>query len=78
MVTDNPSQLLMQLTSPPSSGSVILELITYNRQNYERYVATDVSDLVARIKPDQVNWVNLDGLGYPDGTVAFSKRLFQS
>ncbi len=50
-------------TSPAgATENVILELITYNRENYERYIATDVSDLLARIKPQQVNWVNLDGL----------------
>lgn len=52
----------MQPTSPSSTGNVILELITYNRENYEHYVATDIPDLVARIKPDRVNWINLDGL----------------
>ena len=51
-------------TSPSQDATekVILELITYNRVNHEKYVATDVTDLVARIKPEQVNWVNLDGL----------------
>lgn len=42
--------------------NVILEIITYDRQNYERYVARDVADLIPYIKPGQINWVNLDGL----------------
>lgn len=50
-----------QLPSIPPE-TVILEIITYDRTHYERFVATDVPDLVKRIKPDQVNWVNLDGL----------------
>lgn len=51
-------------TSSPQDATekVILELITYNRENHERYGAADVPELVARIKPEQVNWVNLDGL----------------
>ncbi|MGC1244059.1 MAG: magnesium/cobalt transporter CorA [Chryseosolibacter sp.] len=45
-----------------SPENILLEIITYDRTNYDRFVATDVPDLVAHIKPDQVNWVNLDGL----------------
>lgn len=42
--------------------NVILEIISYDRQNYNRYTARDVADLLPHIKPDQVNWVNVDGL----------------
>ena len=42
--------------------NVILEIITYDRQNYNRFVAKDVTEIVPLIKKDQVNWVNLDGL----------------
>lgn len=42
--------------------NVILEIITYDKTNYDRFEADDVSDLKDRIKPAQVNWVNLDGL----------------
>jgi len=42
--------------------SVILEIITYDRANYNRFVATDVPEVISRIRPEQVNWVNLDGL----------------
>ena len=52
----------MQPTIPSPADNVILELITYNRENYDRYLAKDATDLLARIKPDRVNWVNLDGL----------------
>lgn len=48
--------------APTSPEKVILEIITYDRTNYERFVAADVPDLVSRIKPEQVNWVNLDGI----------------
>ena len=42
--------------------SVILEIITYDRQNYNRFIAKDVAEIIPQIKKDQVNWVNLDGL----------------
>lgn len=42
--------------------NVILEIITYDRQNYNRFVAKDVAELISHIKKDEVNWVNLDGL----------------
>ena len=44
---------------------VILEIITYDRLNYNRFVAKDVAEILPQIKKDQVNWVNLDGLSNP-------------
>lgn len=41
---------------------VILEIITYDRQNYNRFVAHEVDELIPQIRKEQVNWVNLDGL----------------
>jgi magnesium transporter len=43
-------------------NNVILEIITYDRQNYNRLVAKNVAELLPQINKDQVNWVNLDGL----------------
>ncbi|HYF68540.1 MAG TPA: magnesium/cobalt transporter CorA [Ohtaekwangia sp.] len=40
----------------------ILELISYNRDNYARYEGLTVEELCAEMKKDQVNWINLDGL----------------
>ena len=48
--------------TPTPPENVILEIITYDRTNYDRFVTTDVPELVKRIKTDQVNWVNLDGI----------------
>jgi magnesium transporter len=42
--------------------NVILELITYDRQNYNRLVAKDVAELTPHIGKELVSWVNLDGL----------------
>ena len=42
--------------------NVILEIITYDKQNYNRFVAKNVQELLPHIQDDQVNWVNLDGL----------------
>lgn len=48
-----------------SAEKVILEIITYDRLNYNRFVAKDVAEILPHIKKDQVNWVNLDGLSNP-------------
>ena len=44
------------------SDQVILELISYNREKYDRYEAKNVEDLTKGIQKDRVNWINLDGL----------------
>lgn len=41
---------------------VILELISYNRENYSRHNNLPIDDLIKEMKSDQVNWINLDGL----------------
>lgn len=50
------------LTESAPTESVILEVISYDRANYNRFVTKDADELLANIKTDQVNWVNLDGL----------------
>jgi magnesium transporter len=49
------------LPSRPSD-QVILELISYNREKYDKFVASDVDDLLKNLHDDRVNWINLDGL----------------
>jgi magnesium transporter len=46
--------------SPPDQ--VILELITYNREKYDKYIGKQVDHLLQSLKEDQVNWINVDGL----------------
>jgi magnesium transporter len=41
---------------------VILELITYNKEKYDKYASNDVDDLLKKLESDRVNWVNVDGL----------------
>jgi magnesium transporter len=48
------------LSPPPEK--VILELITYNREKYDRYDDLSVEELIKKIQPDRINWVNVDGL----------------
>lgn len=50
----------------PALSSVILELITYNREKYDKYEGLDPDEIVSRLQPDRVNWVNLDGLNNQD------------
>jgi magnesium transporter len=44
------------------SDQVILELITYNRERYDKYEGKDVEVLFKNLTEDRVNWVNLDGI----------------
>lgn len=41
---------------------VILELIRYDRTRYQKYLDIGVDELIKLLEPDQVNWVNLDGI----------------
>jgi magnesium transporter len=52
--------------TPTSVPNVILELISYNREKYNKYEAVDPDELLNKLQPDQVNWVNLDGLNNQD------------
>lgn len=45
------------------TSNVILELISYNRDSYQRFDDLTPEDLLQKLHPDHVNWVNLDGLG---------------
>ncbi len=51
-------------TSKPieNKPKVILELISYDRNNYQRYDSLPIDDICKNLKPDQVNWINVDGL----------------
>jgi magnesium transporter len=41
---------------------VILELIQYNRTEYQRYNDLSVERVIEGLKQDHVNWINVDGL----------------
>ncbi|HEX5170806.1 MAG TPA: magnesium/cobalt transporter CorA [Cyclobacteriaceae bacterium] len=51
-------------TSKPAGGSskIILELISYDRNNYERHDSLPIEEICKKLKPDEVNWINVDGL----------------
>ena len=51
-------------SSPPTS--VILELITYNKEKHDKFECRDSDELLSKLKPDSVNCVNLDGLNNHD------------
>jgi magnesium transporter len=57
------------MSPSPSIGNanpIILELITYNREYFEKHDNLSVEDLLLHRKNGQVNWVNLDGLENQD------------
>jgi magnesium transporter len=46
----------------PVSEKVILELITYDRESYDKYIADSANELLPHLNEKRVNWINLDGL----------------
>ncbi len=50
------------LQKPAAEPSIILELLQYNEKDFAGYVNLRIDELLAKQKPDLVNWVNLDGL----------------
>jgi magnesium transporter len=44
------------------ADKVILELITYDRDGHDKYVANTPEELIHHLRPERVNWINLDGL----------------
>jgi magnesium transporter len=46
----------------PAPPGVILELICYDRDNHNKIDAVRPDELLGHMKPDHVNWINLDGL----------------
>jgi magnesium transporter len=47
---------------PTPVPKVILELISYNREVHNKFDNLEVEDLLQKLQPDRVNWVNVDGL----------------
>ncbi len=47
---------------PILSQKVILELISYNVEQYDKFDQGSVDELLPKLNSDRVNWINLDGL----------------
>lgn len=47
---------------PATDGRVILELIAYTPEQHDRIDNIAVDDLLRKIDPNKVNWINLDGM----------------
>jgi magnesium transporter len=41
---------------------VILELIRYDKEKYERFTSKEVEELLGKLQDEKVNWLNLDGI----------------
>ena len=52
-----------KISLPAPLPKVILELISYNRDTHTKYIDLEPEDLLQKLQPEQVNWINLDGLG---------------
>ncbi|MCA4894554.1 MAG: magnesium/cobalt transporter CorA [Cytophagales bacterium] len=56
-------KLVVRSNDPrPSDSKVILELIQYDEKEYSMYQDLPITELIAHIKLNHVNWINLDGL----------------
>ena len=56
-------KLVVRSNDPrPSDSRVILELIQYDEKEYGMYQDLPITELIAHIKLNHVNWINLDGL----------------
>lgn len=54
---------MSEITKEPGTNEkVILELISYNREEHERTDNIAVEDLLKKIDPNKVNWINMDGM----------------
>lgn len=51
-----------KISLPAPLPKVILELISYNRDTHTKYIDLEPEDLLQKLQPEQVNWINLDGL----------------
>lgn len=47
---------------PLAEGPVILELIRYDRETYDRFNNLSANDLIGKLDTRKINWVNVDGL----------------
>ena len=52
--------------SSPEVPKVILELITYNKEKHDKFDCHESDELLSKIQPDRVNWINVDGLNNQD------------
>jgi magnesium transporter len=50
---------------PEKPSSPILEIISYTLEEYEKHTVQTIDELVEKVKQEQVNWINLDGLHDP-------------
>jgi magnesium transporter len=50
------------LNTRPSEKDVLLELIQYNQHDYFKCEDLPINELLNHLKPDHINWINLDGL----------------
>ena len=60
-IDKQPDKVLVE--KKPSENNVLLELIQYNDTDYFKCEDLPISALLSHLKPNCINWINLDGLG---------------
>ena len=63
------------MPAPTPTPKVILELISYNREAYNKYDDLSPDDMLQKLQPDRVNWINLDGLSNLDTLEKLQSRF---
>jgi magnesium transporter len=53
---------ITELTNTPGNSPVILELIRYDKEHYDRFDKLSIDKLIAQLESGKVNWINVDGL----------------
>lgn len=64
-----------QILDPKPNPPVILELIQYNESEYEKLDNLPIKELLLKLKNDQINWINVDGLHDHNIIKALGKRF---
>ncbi|HYG03888.1 MAG TPA: magnesium/cobalt transporter CorA [Chryseosolibacter sp.] len=59
------THLLNEIHPHKPGEKIILELISYNREKYDRCDDAPIDEVLRKMQPDRVNWINLDGLTDP-------------
>lgn len=54
---------MKDLHKPAVDENVILELISYNREQHDRINNIAIDELLRKIDPHKINWINMDGMG---------------
>jgi len=56
------THLLNEIHPRQPGEKIIVELISYNRETYDRFIDIPIEEVLRNVHPERVNWINIDGL----------------